>query len=190
MGEHEDRSMKDGVVAPPPFPLVVLPGAALWSELVAPHDLDADARPPVTCEGLVNPRVSARLVVHRVESSCGEEPLHQSAGGVSEGGIETLSLPRAKPVKGNREVVYAHLRHSRDLPRTPLTYLYRLTNIRIDGAVGLYFLAGCEAHRAHLAVLGHTRKGRIARPPGGIPHRCTYDLDNTGSGAAAGGSSG
>src|SRR5262245_15087279 len=127
MGEHEDRSMKDGVVAPPPFPLVVLPGAALWSELVAPHDLDADARPPVTCEGLVNPRVSARLVVHRVESSCGEEPLHQSAGGVSEGGIETLSLPRAKPVKGNREVVYAHLRHSRDLPRTPLTYLYRLT---------------------------------------------------------------
>src|SRR5262249_44709864 len=122
MGEHEDRSMKDGVVAPPPFPPIVLPRAALWSELVAPHDLGADARRPVACEGLVDPRVSARLVVHRVESSCGEEPLHQSAGGVSEGGIETLSLPRAKPVEGNREVVHAHLRHreaSPELGHTP-----------------------------------------------------------------------
>src|SRR5262249_5952674 len=99
MGEHEDRSMKDGGVTPPPFPLVVLPRAPLWSELFAPHDLVADPRPPVACEGLVAPRVAARLVVHRVESSCGEEPLHQSAGGVSEGGIETLSLPRAKPVE-------------------------------------------------------------------------------------------
>src|SRR5262249_38133428 len=90
--------------------------------LVAPHDLGADARRPVACEGLVDPRVSARLVVHRVESSCGEEPLHQSAGGVSEGGIETLSLPRAKPVQGNREVVHAHLRHreaSPELGHTP-----------------------------------------------------------------------
>jgi|SRR5262245_34323390 len=34
-------------------------------------------------------------------------------------------------------------------------------NLCIDGAVGLYFLAGCEAHRAHLAVLGHIREGRI-----------------------------
>src|SRR5215831_16844381 len=116
MGEHEDRSMKDRVVAPPPFPLVVLPRAALRSELVAPHDLGADARPPVTCEGLIDPRISARFVVHRVESSCGEEPLHQSAGGVSEGSMETLSLPRAKPVEGNREVVYAHLRHREASP--------------------------------------------------------------------------
>src|SRR5262245_65784877 len=146
MGEHEDRSMKDGVVAPPPFPLVVLPGAALWSKLVAPHDLGADARPPVTCEGLVNPRVSARLALHRVESSCGEEPLHQSAGGVSEGGIETLSLPRAKPIKGIREVVYAHLRHSRDLPRTPLPYLYRLTtSSRIRRRCAVYDYANTQS---------------------------------------------
>src|SRR6478672_11490261 len=109
MSQDEDRSMKDGVVAPPSFPLVVLPRAALWSELVAPHDLGADARPPVTCEGLVDPRVSARLVLHRVESLCCEAPVHQPAGGVPEGGIETLSLPRGKPVEGNREVVYVHL---------------------------------------------------------------------------------
>src|SRR6476619_2025308 len=116
MSQDEDRSMKDGVVAPPSFPLVVLPRAALWSELVAPHDLGADARPPVTCEGLVDPRVSARLVLHRVEGSRGEEPLRQSASRVSEGRIETLSLPRAKPVEGNREVVYAHLRHRETSP--------------------------------------------------------------------------
>src|SRR6516162_5533256 len=116
MGEHEDWSMKDGTVAPPSFPLVVLPRAALWSELVAPHDLGADARPPVACEGLVDPYVSARRVVHRVEGSCGEEPLHQSAAGVSEGRLETLSFPRAEPVEGNREVVDAHLRHRETSP--------------------------------------------------------------------------
>src|SRR5262245_27798616 len=103
--------MKDGVVAPPAFPLAVLPRSALWSELVATHDLGADVRPPVTCKSLVDPCVSARLVVHLVEGSCGEEPLHQSASGMSEGGIETLSLSRAEPVQGDREVVYAHLPH-------------------------------------------------------------------------------
>ena len=41
---------------------------------------------------------------------------HSISGGVSEGGIETLSLPRAKPVEGNREVVYAHLRHRETSP--------------------------------------------------------------------------
>jgi hypothetical protein len=34
----------------------------------------------------------------------------------NEGGIETLSLPRAKPVEGNREVVHAHLRHRETFP--------------------------------------------------------------------------
>src|SRR5262249_57490484 len=91
-------------------PLGVLPRSALWSELIAPHDLGADARPPVTCKSLVDPCVSARLVVHLVEGSCGEEPFHQSASDMSEGGIETLSLSRAEPVQGDPEVVYPHLR--------------------------------------------------------------------------------
>src|SRR5262245_52580596 len=111
MSQYEDWSMKDGVVAPPAFPLGVLPRSALWSELIAPHNLSADARPPVTCKSLVDPCVSARLVVHLVEGSCGKEPLHQSAPGVSEGRLETLSLSRAEPVEGNREVVDTHLRH-------------------------------------------------------------------------------
>src|SRR5262249_7940950 len=163
MGEYEDRSMKDGIVAPPPFPPIVLPRAALWSELVAPHDLGADARRPVTCEGLVDPRVSARLVVHRVESSCGEEPLHQSAGGVSEGGIETLSLPRAKPVEGNREVVYAHLRHREATPelhsptftRTPHRRHYQLRHWLI--------LTEALHTKCHFKNVLYGRQGSVSR---------------------------
>src|SRR5262249_15366629 len=111
MSQYEEWSMKHGVVAPPAFPLGGFPRSALWSALFAPHELGAEVRPPVTCKRLVDPCVSARLVVHLVEGSCGDEPLHQSASGVSEGRLETLSLSRAEPVEGNREVVDAHLRH-------------------------------------------------------------------------------
>src|SRR6476660_8143936 len=44
----------------------------------------------------------------------------------SEGDIETLSLPRAEPVEGNREVVDTHLRH-----REPCSELHSPTFTRV-----------------------------------------------------------
>src|SRR6202021_3499867 len=54
MGEHEDGGMERRLLAPPALPLLVGPRPALRAELVAPHDLHADARPPVARGGIVD----------------------------------------------------------------------------------------------------------------------------------------
>lgn len=44
MRENEDRRVEWGLVAPPAFPVVVLPRSTLRAELVAPHDLGANVQ--------------------------------------------------------------------------------------------------------------------------------------------------
>ena len=60
MGEDEDRCVERRVGTPPALPLLVGPRPALRAELVAPHDLHADARPPVAREGVVDARVAVQ----------------------------------------------------------------------------------------------------------------------------------
>src|SRR5579864_1206028 len=61
MGEHEDGGMERRFLAPPALPLLAGPRSALRAELVAPHDLHADARPPVAREGVVDAGAPAFL---------------------------------------------------------------------------------------------------------------------------------
>jgi hypothetical protein len=113
VGEHDDRGVEHGVVAPPALPLFVLPRTALGSELVAAHDLDADARHPLAGERLVDPVGSGRLAVdsHLAEGARLERPLHEPRAGVAEGGLQPLPLAGAEAVEGDREVVHADERH-------------------------------------------------------------------------------
>ena len=71
--QHEDRCVKDGIVTPPAFPLLVGPRAALWSEFVAAHDLGTDTCSPVAGEGFVGAGASARLAMHLAERPCAEK---------------------------------------------------------------------------------------------------------------------
>src|SRR5690348_11968248 len=98
VGENEHRGVKRRVVSPPPLPLLVLPGAAVRTELVPSHDLRADARVPVASKGVIDARGTAGLAVHGVEGAGGEEPPMQPVTGVTERSIEALPLAGAKPV--------------------------------------------------------------------------------------------
>src|SRR5258708_5677828 len=63
-GGRADGGMDGGLLAPPALPLLVGPRSALRAELVAPHDLHADARPPVAREGVVDAGAPALLALH------------------------------------------------------------------------------------------------------------------------------
>src|SRR3984885_10191188 len=67
MREHEDGGMERRLLTPPAPPLLVGPRPALRAELVAPHDLRADARPPVAREGVVDAGAPALLALHIVK---------------------------------------------------------------------------------------------------------------------------
>ena len=67
MGEHENGGMERRLLAPPALPLLVGPRSALRAELVAPHDLHADARPPAAREGVVDAGAPALLALHDVK---------------------------------------------------------------------------------------------------------------------------
>jgi hypothetical protein len=97
--------VKDGIVTPPAFPILVGPRAALWSKFVATHNLGTDACPPVAGEGLVGAGASARLAMHLVERPSVEEPVEEPASGVSERLFEGLSLTGAEAVERNCKVV-------------------------------------------------------------------------------------
>ena len=105
MGEDEHRGMKGRVVAPPALPLLVLPRAALGSELVPAHDLGTDPRAPVAGEGVVDAGASPWPTLHLLECAGREEPFMERGTGVSEGCFETLALAGAETVERNREVV-------------------------------------------------------------------------------------
>src|SRR5205807_3317141 len=105
MREDEHRGMEGRVVAPPARPALVGPRAALGPELVASHDLCADAWTPFASEGVIDAGTSAPLALHLVEATGGEEPFVEPASGVSEGCFETLALAGAETVERNREVV-------------------------------------------------------------------------------------
>src|SRR5690242_4873949 len=67
VGEHEDGGVEGRLLAPPALPLLIGPWATLRAELVAAHDLRADARAPVGCEGFVDAGAPALLALHRAE---------------------------------------------------------------------------------------------------------------------------
>src|SRR5207237_6195226 len=106
--EHHDRRMERRVVAPPPLPLIVLPGATLVAELVASHDLDANPRSPLTGEGVVDATTAVWLALHLTEGPGSEEPLVQSVIRVPERCFEALPFPSTESVKAYGEVVDAY----------------------------------------------------------------------------------
>jgi hypothetical protein len=111
VGQHEYRRVKDGIVTPPTFPILVGPGAALWSKLVAAHNLGTNAYSPVAGEGLVGAVASTRLAVHLVIRAGSKESVQEPASGVSEWLFEGLSFTGTKAVERNRKVMNTNLRH-------------------------------------------------------------------------------
>ena len=61
VGEHEHRRMERRVLAPPPFPVKVVPRSTLGPELVAAHDLGADVAGEVTGAVVVQTIRPARI---------------------------------------------------------------------------------------------------------------------------------
>ena len=108
VGENEHGGMEGRVVAPPAFPLFVGPWASLGAELIAAHDLCADARAPVAGERVVDACASAWFPLHLPEGAGGEEPFVQPGTGVAEGRLATLALAGPEAVERNREVVDAN----------------------------------------------------------------------------------
>src|SRR5579859_5931156 len=108
MGEHEGGGTERRLLAPPALPVLVSPRAALVAELVAAHDLRADARPPAAREGVVDAGAPALLAGHGAERAGGEEPLVQPGAGVAEGGFQALAVAGAEAVERNGEVVNAN----------------------------------------------------------------------------------
>jgi hypothetical protein len=97
--------VKDGIVTPPAFPILVDPSAALWSKFVAAHDLGTDTWSPVAGEGLVGTGASARLAMHLVVRASAEEPVEEPTSRVPERLFEGLPLTSAETVKRNSKVV-------------------------------------------------------------------------------------
>ena len=92
MGEHEHRSVERRHVAPPSVPVVVLPGPALGTELVASHDLGTDVVREVASEVVVEAARSTRVGAVRPAGSR-SGPCHQLCRvGVAEGSFESLTL--------------------------------------------------------------------------------------------------
>jgi hypothetical protein len=107
--QHEYRCVKDGIVTPPAFPILVGPRAALWSKLVAAHDLGTNAYSPVAGEGLVGAVASTWLAVHLVVRAGSKESVQEPGSGVSEWLFEGLSFTGAKAVKRNGKVINTNL---------------------------------------------------------------------------------
>jgi hypothetical protein len=105
--------VKDRIVTPPASPSLVGPRAALWSKLVAAHDLGTNACSPVAGEGLVGAAASTRLAVHLVVRTGSKESVQEPGSGVSEWLFEGLPFAGAKAVKRNRKVVNTNQWHSR-----------------------------------------------------------------------------
>src|SRR6185369_2521318 len=111
VGQDEHRGVERWIRSPPARPLVVLPGAALRSELVPSHDLRADARFPGSCQGVVDPGLPAVLAVHGTERPGLEEPGMETPLGVAERSVETLLFTSAETVRGDGEVVHPYTGH-------------------------------------------------------------------------------
>src|SRR5487761_2169400 len=61
MREYEHRRMERRVVAPPSFPVEILPRSALRAKLIAPHDFGTDVPGEVTSAVVVKAVRSTRI---------------------------------------------------------------------------------------------------------------------------------
>jgi hypothetical protein len=108
MGEHEDGGMERRLLTPPALPLLVGPRSALRAELIASHDLRADARSPGAREGVVDADAPARLALHGVKCAGVHEPPHQPDAGVPEGRLEALVGSGTEAIERDGHVVNAN----------------------------------------------------------------------------------
>src|ERR1700735_3522947 len=99
MGEHKDGHVIRRIVAPPALPGVARPRAPNWAEHVATEDPGADVFEGLKAEIVVDAQSSAGLTVHLFESLGVEKPPVQLRTASSEGIVEVLPGPGAKPVQ-------------------------------------------------------------------------------------------
>src|SRR5580704_2853023 len=108
MSQHEDWRVKNGIVTPPAFPILVGPWAALWSELVTAHDFGSDTSSPVVGESLVGTVAAARISMHAAEKPGIQNRLKEPMSSMSEWLLERLSLTGTEAVERNSEVVNSY----------------------------------------------------------------------------------
>ena len=92
MAEYEDRMVIRRVRAPPAFPVLVRPGAALRTEHVAAHDRGADVVKGMDEKFVVETRGTSFLTSHLGEELGGKGPLHQAQAIFTKGRIGRLTL--------------------------------------------------------------------------------------------------
>src|SRR5215471_3538624 len=110
VGHHEARRAEWRFVAPPAAPAIVRPGPAGGTELVAAHDLSANAASPGRSQRLIWAEVSVRLQAAPGPDLA--EPMQEVLLGVAERGIGRLPLSGGVAVEGDDEVVHSYLGHA------------------------------------------------------------------------------
>ena len=105
VGEDKYGCVKRWIVSPPSAPVLVSPRPALVSELIASHDLGADAGTPLTGKSIVDSGTSSIPSLYCMEGFRRKEPFVKPVAGMSEWCFVTLAVTGAEAVERNREVV-------------------------------------------------------------------------------------
>src|SRR5882724_8307007 len=98
VSEHEHRRVERWGIAPPALPVVVLPRAAVGTELVAPHDLGAGVVSVVAGEVVVESSTPAGVgAVHPARGGAGPGEQVCGIGAVPEGVVQALADTGTEP---------------------------------------------------------------------------------------------
>ena len=112
MREYKHRRMERRVVAPPPFPVIVLPRSALGAKFIAPHDFGTDVPSEVASAVVVKTVRSAGI--GSVDPVCGRSRPGKEIGRicVTEWVLETLAHTGAVAIARHHEILHSDcLRH-------------------------------------------------------------------------------
>jgi len=102
-GEHEDRVVEGGVLAPPTAPRIVPPRARASSEHVAAHDRGADVLEPALHDGRARVDLAPFLAVHLAKDLEREEPSVELHPADAERVLLALARAGDEPVQRHRD---------------------------------------------------------------------------------------
>ena len=104
VGEHEDRSVIRGIVAPPALPALIGPRSSHRPEHVAPDDPGADVVETATYKVVIDSyRSTLRIPVQALESAGREHPVEQRPAADSEWILQALTGASSIAINGDSE---------------------------------------------------------------------------------------
>jgi hypothetical protein len=117
VGQHEDRHVVRGLVAPPAFPALVGPGAAHRPEHVAPEDPGAHLGEALFGDLVVDAGLAVDLVlgfarvVHLLPDARGKKPVHQLGAANSQRMLQALVRAGGEAVERNAQAAHEQSGH-------------------------------------------------------------------------------